>query len=381
MKNGQCYPTQSLGGEIDWDNKEVSSNLTRVRRVVIILVAIYLNGLVTLSHSAEKPKLRDTLTVKKGTIFRVAFSPDGTTLASCSGGPKTNTIWLWEVTSSRNTATLVGHLNAVTSVAFSPDGKTLASGSSDLTIKLWDTKNGQDIATLAGHTRSVTSLAFSVDGSTLASSAYSNVKLWNLTTHKCVATLQGGPYDGLYNQVAFSSNGKILATGSWKTIVLWDSATHKVTDVFRGHTHIVDSVAFSPNGNTLASGSSDNTIMLWNPSTGKKIGTLAGHNGHVRSLAFSPDGKVIASGGSDSTARLWDIATGECTATFKLDSPYAWYVSVAYSPDGKTLAVASGREINLWDVGRDDAQDKVGIRLKREIQKRSALGLTEDGRQ
>ena len=123
------------------------------------------------------------------------------------------------------------------------------------------------------------------------------------------------------------------------------------------HDKAVSSVAYSPDGKTLASGSSDNTIKLWDVKTGKEQATLEGHTDAVFSVAYSPDGKTLASGSVDKTIKLWDVATGKEQATLKGHTEAV--ISVAYSPDGKTLASGSrDKTIKLWDVKTGKEQAK-----------------------
>ena len=160
---------------------------------------------------------------------------------------------------------------------------------------------------------------------------------------------------GNVRSVAFSPDGKTIAGGIGdETIRLWDAATGKpLGEPLRGHESSVSSVAFSPDGTTLASGSHDKTIRLWDAATGKPLGEpLRGHWSNVYSLALSPDGKMLASGGL-SEIRLWDAATGKPLGEIpsvqvgSLD-PVA---DVAFSPDGKTLASGSNDStIRLWDA-------------------------------
>ena len=157
----------------------------------------------------------------------------------------------------------------------------------------------------------------------------------------------------LVTSVAFSPDGKTLVSGSWdKTIRLWDAATGKpLGEPIRGHEGSVSSVAFSPDGKTLASGSDDSTIRLWDAATGKPLGEpLRGHEESVSSVAFSPDGKTLASGSNDETIRLWDAATGKPLGE-PLRGHENFVGSVAFSPDGKTLASGSwDNTIRLWDA-------------------------------
>jgi len=162
------------------------------------------------------------------------------------------------------------HKERVTSVAFSPDGSKLASGSGDNTVKLWDSATGKELAS-SGHTSYVTSVAFSPDGSKLASgSDDKTVKLWDVATGKELASFSG--HTSYVTSVAFSPDGSKLASGSDdNTVKLWDIAAGKELATFSGHTSDVTSVAFSPDGSKLASGSGDKTVKLWDSATGKEL--------------------------------------------------------------------------------------------------------------
>jgi WD40 repeat protein/serine/threonine protein kinase len=173
-----------------------------------------------------------------------------------------------------------------------------------------------------------------------------------LQAHPTIISYLRGHTDGV-RSIAVSPDGHILVSGSRdKTLRLWNLDTHQaIGQPLEGHTDVVNSVAFSPDGKLIASASSDHTIRLWDAQTGKPIGEpLTGHTEAVWSVAFSPDGKLMASGSADQMIRLWDVKTGKAIGepiTGHSDTVY----TVAFSPDGKLLASGSGDQtVRLWDV-------------------------------
>jgi WD40 repeat protein len=297
-------------------------------------------------------------------IFSVAFSPDGTILASGSGyKDKNNHIKLWDVGSEQEISTIKGHTGGASSVAFSPDGKTLASDKSD-TIKLWDVSTTQEISHLRGHsTRGIYltqqdvyieliySLAFSPDSKILASGSKDcTVKLWEVSTGREIICLRG--HSKYINSVAFSPDGKILASGSKdKTTKLWNVITGREIMTLSEHLYGVSSVAFSPDGKTLATGGGDSTIKLWDVHTGQEISTIKGHSAFITSVAFSPDGRTLASGSGDKTIKLWDVPTIQEISTLEGHSDVV--DSVAFSPNGQILASGSwDKTIKIWRITR-----------------------------
>lgn len=321
-------------------------------------------------------------------VLSIAFSPDGTTLAS---GGWDNTIRIWDVATGQPIGSpYAGHTNHVHSVGFSPDGKMLASGSCAQYVKglceqgeirLIDVKTRRLIGTpLTGHTDWVYSVAFSPDGKLLASGSSDNtVRLWDVTTGRPIGRPLTGHTSGVVS-VAFSPGGKFVASASWDhTIRFWDVVSGQPTNSpvtgYEGWPG--RNLAFSPSGSILAASGSNYTVRLWDVATGQPIGDpLTGHSHQVSGVAFSLDGKTLVSASRDGTIALWDAAS-----RLPIDSPLIGHtnevLSVAFSPNGDT--VASGDRdggIILWNLTRVKPLAKS---LAASIGPVSSISYTPDG--
>ena len=305
------------------------------------------------------------------TVTAVAFSPDGTQLATASDDV---TARIWDTATGTRQHTLFGHIGPVTTVAFSPGGGAVATASWDGTARVWDAATGALLTIFAGHQARVYAVAFSPDGTQLATaSTDETARIWDAATGAHRTTLTG--HDGIVTAVAFSPDGAQVATASGDgTARIWDAATgtHRIT--LTGHNGLVRSVAFSPDGTQVVTASDDRTARIWDAGTGIRLTTLTGHGSILNAVAFSPDGALIATASTDRTAHTWDIATGTQRTSFIGHKSYIY--AVAFSPDGRLLATASADgSARTWD-----AASGAQLAMLRGHQKRvRAVAFSPDG--
>jgi WD40 repeat protein/serine/threonine protein kinase len=291
----------------------------------------------------------ESLTGHEGPVWSVAFSPDGSRLAS--GGDDHNLI-LSDAHTGVVRAVLKGHSQVIRSVAFSPDRSCLASASADHTVRVWDARTGEPLMTGQG-TEEMNAVAFSPDGSLLASAGADRVVTLRDTKSGQVKKTLKGHTEAIYG-LAICPDGARLASASLDhTVRVWDLQSGEAVVVYKGHTAPIISVAFSPDGSRLASAGDERFARIWDGGTGKDLFTLAGHTQLIRSVVFRPDGARIATAGQDQTVRLWDARAGQLLATLK--GHHDDIRCVAFSADGSRLASASidGR-VNIWtpDTGQ-----------------------------
>ena len=311
----------------------------------------------------------------------MAFSGDGKTLASGAGD---DTIVLWDVKSGKPIgAPLKGHKSNVVALAFSPDGRLLASSSWDGTAVIWDLNTRQPLLPPIKHDGQVETLAFSPDGRFLATANGHSVFFWDPQT----GAPRGSPivHASSVNILAFSPDGSMLAVGGSgsQDITLWSMPERKpMGSALRGHTSWIEALSFSPDSQTLASASADETVILWQPRERQRLAEKAMASGSgARSLALRADGRLLAVGycgseGDDACKegdiRLWRVKNSAALAPPSLEPlgmplPIAAVRTLAFGPGDGELTSGScaryessacvGADIRRWDTSTGRASD------------------------
>ena len=249
---------------------------------------------------------------------------------------------------------------AIHNVAFSPDGKTLATGDGNGVVRLWETRTGQLKRSIPAHTNWAFSIAWRRDGKLFATGGGDDlVQLFDASSPiQPLKTFAG--HAGDVHAVVVTPDGRsMVSAGDDRQIIVWDIGRGAAKREWTAHQLQIPTLAISPNGNILASGSRDTSIRLWSLRTGKRQDTLIGHSGDVMSVRFSPDGKTLASASYDQTVRLWDVTTGKALRILQGHTNRVF--SVAFSPDGKRLASAGDSTLRVWDVNESDALNVISL--------------------
>jgi WD40 repeat protein len=280
-------------------------------------------------------------------VERVSFSPDGSLIATAG-----SSIRLWNVQSTNSPILTSAPNVGISSFSFSPDGQRLAIGTSDGTLKLGN-KQGQVLHTLTGHQHEVSSLSFSPDGNTLVSgSRDGTIKIWN-KQGQLLQTLKTGDPSIMSIDILslkFKLDGQTFFSGSIDGTVRHWSRQGKLLHQFRViQGKVTWFIQFSPNGKFIATSGDDGgekTVKLWE-SQGKLLHTLVGHQDLVREAIFSPDSQTIVTGSFDDTMKLWNLK-GQELRTFV---DYGTSLSpISFSPDGKVLLGDSIRGLTFWSL-------------------------------
>ena len=325
-----------------------------------------ISGHVVQMRDVTTGEKRRTVSVQTQRVANIVYAPDGNTIATAR--KQDNTVYLWDTATGKSKGPLerIGR-GSVQSFIFAPDGKMIATagGWTDNFVQLWDAQTGVHKTTFTGHTKQVNSVAYSSDGKIIASGgADGTVRLWEVTTGKQKVVLGRTSWINFLlpwlnppvNSVAYSPDGKTVAAASWdRKLRLCDTRTAKLKATLIGHTGPVDAVVYSPDGKTIATGSgwNDHTVRLWDAVTGETKAILTGYT-HINAVAYSPDGKTIAIGGKSrsNALQLWDVPTRKRKTTYT-EHTDGTLSSIVYSPDGETLAAVGLEDdtVRLWSSG------------------------------
>jgi WD40 repeat protein len=338
----------------------------RPQRGITLHVAVRPDGRAVLSGGLEHfSELWDPVTGKSiarieqgGPLFCAAFSPDGKVLA-LADGPQD--LQLRDARTGRLLRRLAGHRGAVRAIAFSPDSRTVLTGSEDRTAQWWDVDRGSPRGKPLKHAARVVAVAFQPDGGIAATGAEDGTaRRWDLGTGEPL----GAPlmHAGKVMALAFRRDG-LLLTGSWDgTAQLWNAA--KGTRIGRPLVHAskVLAVAFSPDGQTMLTGSFDHTARLWNARTGEPLGAPLLHQFGVHDAVFSPDGKAVLTGCWGPSVRRWRVSPRHPERRV-LAHPRR-LEAVAFRPGGKVVVTGSiDRKVRFWDVASGQLRDKPRLAL------------------
>jgi WD40 repeat protein len=306
-----------------------------------------------LQVKADKP-----LVIPAAEVWRVEYAPDGKTLAWSNGVA----IHLLDAATGKEPNPLPAHGSAVRSVAWSADGTPVATADREPVIRVWDAATGKPLGTLVGHTEGVYAVAFRPDGKALGScSADGTAVVWDLATAKPTLTVK---HDKQAWYCAFSPDLRWLATAGeqWTTLRVWDLHTGKIARELQDREQLNAAPAFSADGSMLAV-CRDEVLRVHDRATGKVLHTFA-IDCNRPAVAFSPDGRTLAVTTTKGVV-LWELLTGAERA--RIAQPYdGWGCCLAFSPDGHRLAFARRTEeksLAVWDLAtRRDIGPAVGPR-------------------
>ncbi len=343
------------------------------------LVTAGADRLVRVWDVTAEPEPREMNVTGDGNIADMAYSPDGRQLAVVTtarrgsllrGAMTDKTLRTWDMTAGRQLHVAKGHTEWLTCVAYSPDGRVIATGSDDKTVRLWNAQSGEPRFTLTGHTDKVTGVAFGPDGSRLVSvSLDKTLRLWDAGTGQELDAFPS--HDSGITSVAWVSDGRhVIVAGENGKVTVWNVATRREHATLRGHAVKVHSMTLSRDAQLLATADASGNIHIWDFAAlveGRAAvprHSLQRHVEPVTGLSFSPDGNRLASVSSESVT-LWDAATGQ-----EILAPRCQTGSesrVQFSPDGRQLAVSAGIAVRILDS--TDERPAAGLNAQTEQQR------------
>ncbi len=322
-----------------------------------------------------------------GAVQALAFSPDGRRLAVARGfmGETPGSVLsVVEVESGQRVWEVAESAVHVLSVTYSPDGRTVAAGCGWFNnptaigyVRLRDAATGSPLGEpIRGSPGGVLDVAFAPDGNQIALASRDVTDIYDIASPNRPIVMRLRGHVNFVYAVSFSPDGRCVVTGGWdKTIRLWDRATGAQLQTLIGHRGFVRGLAFSADGAQLVSCSEDKSVRRWELSSGAEIGAFHGHTGFVHAVAFSPDGTMAASGSQDGTIKIWPAAAPDTQVTFRNSA--GWVGTVALAPDSRRAATAHLGNIRIWDPRTGEEQHR--LTGPSELMGHIALTFSPDG--
>ena len=277
------------------------------------------------------------------------FSADGRQVLTASAD---GTARIWDAENGAELRALKGHTQSLLAAVYSPDGKEVLTASVDRTARIWSSNVPAESTVFHQRAAKLVSAAYSRDGHRVVMACQGMAEIYDASSRAFVVKLPIDP-DQLIFSANFSPDGQQVATGSSDNLGrLWDAATGAELRVLKGHTDWVTSAVFSPDGRWILTASNDKTVRLWNAASGVEEKVFTGHTDKVHSAVFSPNGRQILTASEDHTVRVWKVATGETLATFEVPMGFTPAAPTAvFSPDGQRILTGTifgyGQ---LWDA-------------------------------
>jgi len=296
------------------------------------------------SGSRVVARLGSSFLVHGGPVRSIAFSSDGTLLASAG---QDRLVRIWDIRSRALLQLMQGHTEVLHAVAFSPNNELVASAGGDRVIRIWQTSTGKLIRRLPGHEGQVYALAFAAHAPLLASGGGDNqVRVWDLSTSTQVAALKG--HEGNVYSVCLSEDGSTVCSASYDTTVrIWETKSGRCITTLKDARSCVSAVALSADGASVAAAFGNGKIVKWSATKSNLELSWDAHEGGVNCLAFAKQGELL-SGGEDGFVKSWDASNGVLLGSVK--TRLVPVHCIAFSKNGKQFAGGGGgRRIQLWD--------------------------------